>query len=74
MGPLIVPCVATTTNRHTYQICACHLGIRQALWADQNVVLLFIHTHLPQKYQSQFSDSIGVGTPETQTQKVEFFT
>lgn len=58
MGPLIGPCVATTTNRHTYQICARHLGIREALWADQNMVLLFIHAHLPQKHQSQSSASI----------------
>lgn len=51
VGPLIVPCVATTTNRQTYQICACHLGIRQTLWADQNMVLLLIHTHLLQEKQ-----------------------
>lgn len=36
----------------TYQICPGHLGIRQTLWADQNMVLLFINTHLWQKQQS----------------------
>lgn len=35
----------------TYQICSRHLSKGQTLWTDQNMVLLFINTHLRQNEQ-----------------------
>lgn len=52
-------CFYDNKQSRTYQICPCHLGVRQTLWADQNMVLLFINTHLWHKEKPFMIDFPG---------------